>query len=120
LYGFIFASPSAAAQVWRPLTGLCASPCGSPLRVSPGPYGVYQDSRDWERRRTSIRGVFIVKAPASGRRPAQLIVELNPLGPHGQPSKRRGLYVRSLGELEEYRRLVESPGSRGSWRLSRR
>lgn len=51
---------------------------------------------DWER--ISVKGspgVFVVKAPAQRGRPASLMVEINPVGADGAPTKRRGL-IRTL------------------------
>lgn len=68
---------------------------------------VLQEGRDWQRVAVKgAQGVFVVKAPASRSRPPSLIVEVNPVGPDGAPVKRRGLMLRSVGELEEFRRLT--------------
>jgi hypothetical protein len=53
-------------------------------------------------------GVFVVKAPAYRNGPASLMVEVNPLGPHGAPSKRRGLMLRRLEELEQFRKILSA------------
>lgn len=45
---------------------------------------------DWERRKTSIPGVFLPKIPATGSRPAELAIEVNPVDSSGLPRKRRG------------------------------
>ena len=47
-----------------------------------------------------------MKAPAARGRPASLLVEINPVGPDGVPTKRRGLILRNLEELKEYRKLI--------------
>jgi len=62
--------------------------------------------RDWERRATTIPGVFILRMPGTGRNPSRLAVELNPVDSMGRPTKKRGLILRSLKELEEYRNLI--------------
>jgi hypothetical protein len=46
----------------------------------------------------------VLKAPAARGRPASLLVEINPVGPYGAPTERRGL--RNLEELKEYRKLI--------------
>jgi hypothetical protein len=33
-------------------------------------------------------------------------VEINPVGPDGAPTKRRGLILRNLEELKEYKKLI--------------
>ena len=48
----------------------------------------------------------MLKAPAARGRPASLLVEINPVGPYGAPTKRRGLILRNLEELKEYRKLI--------------
>jgi hypothetical protein len=40
---------------------------------------------DWERSRTSIPGVFVVKLPGRGPRGAELALEINPVDGQGQP-----------------------------------
>ncbi|MEM2233762.1 MAG: hypothetical protein QXP81_09525 [Nitrososphaerota archaeon] len=66
--------------------------------------------KDWERARyRAVPGVFVVRAPASGSKPAQLMVEINPVGPDGQPTKRSGLFLRNVQELEVYREILNNP-----------
>jgi len=65
-----------------------------------------KSGRDWERRPTTIPGIFILRLPADGRRSASLAVELNPVDELGKPTKKRGLVLRSSGELEEFRKLI--------------
>jgi hypothetical protein len=61
--------------------------------------------KDWSRLRTSVLGVYVVKLPPYRSSPARLVVELNPVDEAGTPKKRRGLVLRSTGELEEFREL---------------
>jgi hypothetical protein len=61
---------------------------------------------DWERSRTSIPGVFVVKLPGRGPRGAELALEINPVDGQGQPRKRRGYMVRGRAELEELSRIL--------------
>ena len=61
--------------------------------------------KDWSRLRTSVPGVFVVKLPPYRSSPARLTVELNPVDEVGAPKKRRGLVLRSTGELEEFKEL---------------
>jgi len=65
-----------------------------------------RDGRDWERRVTTVPGIFILRLPGDGRRPASLAVELNPVDELGKPTKKRGLVLRSGVELEEFRKLI--------------
>ena len=61
---------------------------------------------DWERSRTSIPGVFVVKLPGRGPRGAELALEINPVDGQGQPRKKRGYMVRGKAELEELSRIL--------------
>ena len=68
---------------------------------------VLQSGKDWQRIPVKgAPGIFVLKATAAKGRPASLLVEINPVGPGGVPTKRRGLILRNLEELEEYRRLI--------------
>jgi hypothetical protein len=70
---------------------------------------VLQSGKDWQRIPVKgAPGIFVLKAPAARGRPASLLVEINPVGPDGAPTKRRGLILRSLVELDEYRRLISA------------
>jgi hypothetical protein len=48
----------------------------------------------------------VVKAPGTKRNPPSLLIELNPVDENSMPTKRRGLYIRSRKDLEEYRKLI--------------
>ena len=61
--------------------------------------------KDWSRLRTSAPGVYVVKLPPYRSSPTRLVVELNPVDEAGSPTKRRGLVLRSSGELDEFRKL---------------
>jgi hypothetical protein len=68
---------------------------------------VLQTGKDWQRIPVKgVPGIFVLKAPAARGRPASLLVEINPVGPDGTPTKRRGLILRSLEELKEYKKLI--------------
>jgi hypothetical protein len=68
---------------------------------------VLQTGKDWQRIPVKgAPGIFVLKAPAARGRPASLLVEINPVGPDGTPTKRRGLILRSLEELKEYKKLI--------------
>jgi hypothetical protein len=70
---------------------------------------VLQTGKDWQRIPVKgAPGIFVLKAPAARGRPASLLVEINPVGPDGAPTKRRGLILRSMEELVEYRRLISA------------
>jgi hypothetical protein len=48
----------------------------------------------------------VVKAPGTKRNPPSLLIELNPVDENNLPTKRRGLYIRTRKDLEEYRKLI--------------
>ncbi|KON29329.1 hypothetical protein AC482_06780 [miscellaneous Crenarchaeota group-15 archaeon DG-45] len=62
--------------------------------------------KDWGRTKTSVPGVFVVKLPGSRTSPSRLAVEINPVDATGNPTKRRGLFLRSAGELELFRGIL--------------
>jgi hypothetical protein len=65
-----------------------------------------REGREWERKPTSLPGVFIMKVPAYGRASPRLVVEINPADPAGNPTKKRGMLLRSIEDLEAYRKLL--------------
>lgn len=65
-----------------------------------------QDGKDWERRPTSVPGVFLMKLPGYRKSPSRLAAEINPVDPYGNPTKKRGLLVRSVQDLSNYRQLL--------------
>ena len=69
---------------------------------------ILETSADWSRIKTSVEGVFIMKLPGSERRPPSLAVEINPLLA-GKPTKRRGLFLTSVRESEEFKRILSEP-----------
>ena len=63
------------------------------------------NGKDWNRLKTSIPGVFVLKLPVYKRTPSRLAVELNPVDGAGNPTKRRGLVLRTTQELEAFNEL---------------
>ena len=61
---------------------------------------------DWERKPTTLPGVFIVKLPPFGRSPTRLVVEINPVDTSGKPTRRRGFIIRNSVELKDFRDLM--------------
>ena len=45
--------------------------------------------------------------PAYKSAPTRLAVELNPVDSEGRPKKRRGVILRSSGELDEYNKILK-------------
>lgn len=62
---------------------------------------------DWGRLKTSVPGIFVLKMPAYKTSPARLAIELNPTDGSGAPTKKRGLVLRSLEELGEYKAIFQ-------------
>jgi hypothetical protein len=62
---------------------------------------------DWGRLKTSVPGIFVLKMPAYKTSPARLAIELNPTDASGSPTKKRGLVLRSLEELGEYKTIFQ-------------
>jgi len=65
-----------------------------------------KSGKDWERKQTTVPGVFVLKMPPFKGIPARLAVELNPVDAAGNPTKKRGVLLRSSEELAEYRKLL--------------
>lgn len=66
-----------------------------------------RSGKDWERKPTSVQGVFVLRMPAFKGRPVRLAVELNPVDEAGRPTRKRGIIIRSSTELAEYKKLLE-------------
>ena len=65
-----------------------------------------KSGKDWERKPTTVPGVFVLSMPPFKGIPARLAVELNPVDAAGNPTKKRGVLLRSSEELAEYRKLL--------------
>lgn len=61
---------------------------------------------EWEKKKTSIPGVFLVRLPGEKLR---VMLEFNPPDSSGTPSKRKGLYFDSRATLEAARRAFPDP-----------
>ena len=66
-----------------------------------------KSGKDWERKPTSVPGVFVLRMPAFRGSPVRLAVELNPVDEAGRPTRKRGALLRSSAELAEYKKLLE-------------
>jgi hypothetical protein len=71
--------------------------------------GFLKDGTDWERKPTSVPGVFILKLPPFKGRPATLVIEINPVDTTGSPTKKRGIVIKSEAEIAEMNKVVSSP-----------
>ena len=66
-----------------------------------------KSGKDWERKPTTVPGVFVLRMPPFRSSPARLAVELNPVDGLGRATKKRGIILRSSMELTEYRKILE-------------
>ncbi len=69
---------------------------------------ILRNGKDWERKPTTVPGIFILKLPKYKTVPPRLVVELNPVDEYGRPSKRRGLIIRNSDDLKEYRDIINA------------
>jgi hypothetical protein len=65
------------------------------------------DVKAWQRVPTSINGIFLVKTPEKAGKKT-ILVEINPEDEHGKLIKRRGLFLKSLSELEQFNNAMEN------------
>jgi hypothetical protein len=65
-----------------------------------------KQGNDWERKVTSIPGVFLLKLPTFKSRPESIVIEVNPVDTSGSPTKKRGIIIRSSVELEQIRNIL--------------
>ena len=65
-----------------------------------------EKGKEWERKPTSVPGVYILKLPAYKGSPQRLSAEINPVDASGNPTKKRGLVIRNLLELKEFKELI--------------
>jgi hypothetical protein len=64
------------------------------------------DGKDWEKKVTSIPGVFLLRMPTFKSRPPSVVIEVNPVDTSGSPTKKRGIIIRSSAELEQIRNIL--------------
>ncbi len=61
-----------------------------------------ETTKDWEKKKIEgIPGLYLVKMPAKKGTPAHAALEINPADQFGNPTKRRGIYIRSVAEMEQ-------------------
>lgn len=68
-----------------------------------------EDAKDWEKRATSIPGLFLLKLPGLKGNPSSIAIEINPVDASGLPTKKRGFVIRSAAELEWIRDILSNP-----------
>ncbi|OPX61962.1 MULTISPECIES: hypothetical protein [unclassified Methanoregula] len=62
-----------------------------------------EEGQDWERKHTSVRGVSIIRLPATKNRAASLAIDINPVGDNGLPMKKKGIMIMNAAELAAFR-----------------
>jgi len=65
-----------------------------------------EEGADWGKVKTTVPGVFVMKMPGNKSRSQSLSVEINPVDAGGSPTKRRGLILRSVDELLEFKDIL--------------
>lgn len=65
-----------------------------------------EEGADWAKVKTTVPGVFVMKMPGNKSRTTSLSVEINPVNAGGSPTKRRGLIIRSVDELLEFKDIL--------------
>ncbi len=64
-----------------------------------------ENVKPWERVPTTLKGVFLVKAPNRDDN-GTIMLEVNPSDKSGNPIKRRGLFIRKNSELESFKLVL--------------
>jgi len=64
-----------------------------------------REGQVWERVRTSVPGLFVVKLPGRERGP-ELALEINPVDASGRPKKRIGYMIRERTDLDDLLSIV--------------
>jgi hypothetical protein len=65
-----------------------------------------KEGKDWERKATSIPGIFLIKLPEYKSRPAYIAIEINPVDTSGIATKKRGILIKSRSELEQISKIL--------------
>ena len=67
-----------------------------------------KEGKDWERKATSIPGIFLLKLPGLRSTSASIAIEINPVDSSGFATKKRGVVIRSSFELEQINKLLSN------------
>lgn len=60
----------------------------------------------WQRVPTSLDGIFLVKTPVKGGKET-ILLEINPKDEKGNLIKRRGLFLKSINELDKFQQALD-------------
>ncbi len=67
-----------------------------------------EEGGDWERKQTSVKGVSIIRLPATKNRPASLAIDINPIGENGLPMKKKGIMIMNAAEVAAFRTALNN------------
>ena len=67
------------------------------------------EGKDWEKKATSIPGIFLLRLPGLKSTAPSIAIEINPVATSSSPTKKRGIVIRSNSELEEIANLLSNP-----------
>lgn len=67
-----------------------------------------EEGQDWERKQTTLKGVTIIRLPATKNRAASLAIDINPVGENGLPMKKKGIMIMNAAELAAFRATFNS------------
>ncbi|MFA6333501.1 MAG: hypothetical protein WCX22_11145 [Methanoregula sp.] len=62
-----------------------------------------EEGADWERKHTSVKGVSLIRLPATKNRAASLAIDFNPIGSNGLPMKKKGIMIMNSAEIAAFR-----------------
>jgi hypothetical protein len=62
-----------------------------------------EEGQDWERKHTSVKGVSIIRLPATKNRAPSLAIDINPIGDNGLPMKKKGIMIMNSAEIAAFR-----------------
>ena len=65
-----------------------------------------REGKNWERKATSIPGVFLIKLPEYKSKPPYIAMEINPVHSTGAATKKRGILIKSSSELEQISNIL--------------
>lgn len=66
------------------------------------------EGQDWERKPTTVKGVSIIRLPATKNRQASLAIDFNPVGENGLPMKKKGIMIMNGNELGAFRKIFSN------------
>ena len=65
-----------------------------------------REGKNWERKASSISGVFLIKLSEYKSRPPYIAMEINPVDSTGAATKKRGILIKSSSELEQISNIL--------------